>query len=276
MTKPYERQPQVLRLLAEHGPLSAQGIRACLSPPPSPRALRFVLQRLYRHRLLARRYDRVSRHVFHQLAQNPLARNLVAASISLPSEELVQPHFRHAELLHSEDCAIWCELLRLILPNVRVQRDYQFSACVEAQEILLSRGEERDLAPDILLVAPTPNGTDRIYIAVEIERSAKGEKRLIRKLRKYAEQTRLDGLIYICGSASIQRKLLAVYKSKVADRALRISHYADDFFLFADGRADIRSGEPLMLNAAGKNVPLRSWMRTLGETKDDKNDDSVF
>jgi hypothetical protein len=226
--------------------------------------------------LLARRCDRVSGRVFHQLAQNPVARSQVSEILKVPLEQLEQPQFRHAELLHSEECAAWCELLRELFPEASIRRDYQFAACAEAQGLLLSRGEERDLLPDLLLTAPAGKGSGRVALAIEIERTVKAGKRLLRKLRKYTEQTRIDGLIYVCGSDSLHRKLLDVYRSNVAGRARRISHYAENFFLFADGSADRNLGEPRMLNAAGKPISLSAWIRILGETKSGGRHDSIF
>jgi len=273
---PYQRRPQVLRLLLEHGPLSARGLSACLSPPVGERALRYILQRLYKREILAHRYDRVSRHVFHQIAQNPKARILAGEILQVAAEQIEQPQFRHAELIHSEDCAIWCELLRHLFPAAFVRRDYQLAADAEAPALLLTHGEDRELLPDILVTAPIGDGSRRVAFALEIERTAKSEIRLIRKLRKYAEQTRLDGLIYVCDHASLQDKLLQVYKGNVAERALRISHYAKNFFLFADGSADRSRGEPLMFNSAWETVSLSEWISTLADTKNGNRRDSIF
>lgn len=274
--RPYERMPQVLRLLLKHGPLSTRGLAACLSPPPGRRALRYVLKRLYDQGLLARREEKGSGRIYHQITQDPAARPMAASILKVPLELIEQPQFRHAELLHSEDCAIWCELLSELFPEAQVRRDFQFAALKEAQSLLLSRFEERDLLPDLLLTIPARDGRGSVSVAVEIERTVKSGKRLLRKLRRYADQTRIDGLIYVCSSDAIQRKLLEVYVNKVAARALRISHYAENFFLFADGSASCDFSEPQMFNADGKSVSLKTWIRILAETKSGGRRDSIF
>lgn len=274
--RPYERQPQVLRILLEHGPLSARGLAACLDPPVGERALRYILQRLYRHEILARRHDKVTGRVFHQIAQNPRARIWAGEILGKAPDLLKQPQFRHAELLHSENCAAWCELLRHLFPTAFVRRDYQLPTDREAQAVLLSRGEEQELMPDILLTVPIGEGRSRIAIALEIERTAKSRKRLTRKLRKYADQTRLDGLIYVCSTASLRDKLVQVYKEKIAEKSLRISHYATNFFLFADGAMSRSRSELLMFNSAMEDVSLQDWMHTLAATKAGNRRDSIF
>lgn len=273
---PYERRVQVLRLLAEHGPLSAKGIEACLNPTIHARPLRDVLRRLYLLNVLGRRYDRVSLRVFHQIRQAPETRTRTGEILGVAPESLAQPQFRHAELLHSEDCAAWTELLRRLFPRARVRRDYQFATDPDAQALLLMQNEGHDLLPDILFTLGEGAPASPIAVALEIERTAKSEDRLLLKLRKYAERTRIDGLIYVCSQSALQEKLVSVYKSKVLERALRINHYGKNFYLFADGSTNHRLGEPLMFNSDMEAISLRSWLSTLAATKGGGRYDSRF
>lgn len=274
----YVRRKQVTHLLAEYGPLTSSAISACLTPSIGPRNLRDVLKRLYDRGILASRLDRAGGNIrrFHQIAQSPRAYILVSEILGRSFTSLDQRHFRYAELNHSEDCAVWCELLRHLFPNSLVLRDFQLYGRSDAAAILMSKGEEFEFLPDILFSLPISGSDKKIYVAVEVERTVKKETRLLRKLRKYAEQTRVDGLIYICNQASLQEKLRSIYHSKVLCQARRIDHYGKNFFLFSDGTRSADPGLPLMFNAALENVSLPTWMRTLADTKNGGRSDAIF
>lgn len=280
MDKPhsYERRRQVLELLSEHGPLSARGIGACLNPPIGARNLRDVLKRLHDRGILARRVDRGggNTRIFYQIGQNPRAQTLASDILRMSATALNQRHFRYAELIHSEDCAAWCELLRHLFPGAIVLRDYQLTSIPDTAAILMSYGEEHEFLPDLLLALPINGSERKVYVAVEVERTVKAEKKLFRKLRKYAEQTKLDGMIYVCNQASLQEKLLRIYQSKVLCHARRINHYGNNFFLLSDGTRSGEPGLPLMFNSAMENVSLMEWMRVLRETKDGGRNDAKF
>lgn len=275
-SRSYERRRDLLRILAEHGPMTLRGIEVCLDKQSSRRSLRDVLTRLYRRGILSRRHDQITRRVFHQIGQHPQARRQAAEILKTTECAISQPYFRHAELLHSEQCAVWTELLRLLFPTAKVQRDFQLTSESEAQALLLSRAEGRDLLPDILLTQEAKAPCRKISVAVEIERTVKSKARLHKKLRKYAEQTRLDGLVYVTSSASLQGRILEIYRSKVMARALRISHYGRHFLLFSDGSFDRTAGELRLLDANMENVSLTAWLTTLVETKDMGRNDARF
>jgi hypothetical protein len=274
--KSYERRRDLLRILAEHGPMTITGLEACLTRQSDRRSLRDVLARLYRRGILARRHDQITRRVFHQIGQNPRALRQAAEILNTTEAALSSPHFRHAELLHSEQCAIWTEYLRLFFPTAKVQRDFQFASKPEAQNLLLSRAEGRDLLPDILLRQEAQAPCRKIAVAFEIERTFKSKARLHKKLRKYAEQTRLNGLVYVTNSSSLQGRILEIYQSKVMDRALRISHYGKHFLLFSDSTFDRTTCEPRMVNSKLEDVSLSAWITTLLETKDTGRNDDKF
>lgn len=263
----YERRQQVLQVLANYGPLTAPVLMSFLPQPSSERALRRVLQRLYMRRALARRLDRVSGAVYHQIGQKTPSLERAAKILGVAAASLKQPQFRRVYLLHHEDCAIWTEALRRSFPEARVQRRFQFAGGLEAQCLWLSRTEERDLLPDILLSQEAkPHGEISVGVVIDSIHYRK-EAWFLRRLRGYAEHTHLDGLIYVVPSDFLQKRMLDVFSSKPLQRALVRKHSGKQFLLFSTPTAACGRAEPHMLNLSLEAVSLRDWMHTLLASK---------
>lgn len=96
-----------------------------------------------------------------------------------------------------------------------------------------------------------------------MERSLKSRERLMRKLRKYSEETRIDGLIYICDSDDISATLRSVYGAGVLRQSLRVGHYSENFILFSDGIARRGERTPRVFNASLESVDLAHWMSSM-------------
>lgn len=260
--KPYDRRKLVFRILAEHGPMSVRGLSSCMTPAISKKKLRVVLSRLVKQGYLKKRNDRVfgNAGVFYQIPQDEDKAANVAKLLSVDTKSLIQPHFRHGHLLHSEQCAVWTEAFKLLVPEARVIRDHQFKLYPKMESLLLSRGDDIELRPDMVLLVKSQARSGDVAVALEIERSTKCKRRLLMKLRKYATQTRLDGMIYVCESAALTATLRHIYKAQVLENALRIKHYGNNFFLITDGSFNGATREPLMFNAATENVLFSSWI----------------
>ena len=181
---PYGRRQQVLRLLAKHGPLSRRGQSPLVAPQISERRLREVLKRLQDNALIVFRRDRSFKHtgIYYQIDQGLKARTRIGKLLNVSPDSLHQPHFRQAELIHSERCALWTELLTLILPDSRILRDFEFATGPKVAEVLLTRNDATELLPDMILLLPHRTTKGSVSVAVEIERTQKGSKRLLTKL----------------------------------------------------------------------------------------------
>jgi hypothetical protein len=79
---PYERGKQILRTLAEHGPLSRRALDEILYPKIDVRRLQDSLRRLYERGLIMKKYDRIFHNaaVYYQIARGPVARREVAGT----------------------------------------------------------------------------------------------------------------------------------------------------------------------------------------------------
>lgn len=275
---PYQRRVQVFEILKEHGPLSIRGIEACLQTPIRRKKLQEVLNRLHRRGLLRKRFDKAlgGGGVSYQIAQDPTTRAIVGELLDVVPEALHQPQYRHRTFIHSENCAVWFEILSRMFPDFRIVKEHEIGDDPIASRLLLLKDEEDDVCPDLLLIAPSKAGSGHVSIAVEIEKTGKTKKRLLRKLKKYATQTLLDGMVYVCDTHSICERLRQVYQSKVIERALRIKHYENNFFLFSDGSLSSSRLEPAMFNSRLEDISLSDWIRTLTNTNYKHRRDEKF
>ena len=262
---PHVRRKQMFQLLAEHGPLSRRGLKACLYPPIEQRRLYEVIKRLLSGGLIVKRhYKSLGKDAqYYQLTQQPEQLEKVAKVLGVNFGELRQPHFSRIEMFHSETCAVWKELLKHLFPEARILREHEFYGDEQVSKLLLARGEDNETRPDLLIIAKSKVAYGSVTVAVEIEKNPKSRVRLLRKLIKYATQSRLDGIIYVCEDTSLSDRLLNIYNSRVLDGALRIKHYGNNFFLFTDGTINLERTEPRMFNAALEPVSLINWITKL-------------
>jgi hypothetical protein len=259
------RSRTVLRLLAKHGPLSVRSLEACMSPAIKRKKLNLVLSRMQQRGLVTTRYAKLfgGTGTYYQLAQDPASQFRIAAALQIDPDAIVAQGVRNFDLLHSEQCAMWTEYLALLFPEAKVVRETGFRADEELSSVLLASAEDREFVPDLVVTFPANDDGEKVHVAVEIEKSAKARIRLLKKLSKYADETKFDGVIYICDSGAISRRLSDVYNASVFRRSLRIQHFGANFFLFSDGTTNVGADDPLLINAAFERVRLRDWISTL-------------
>lgn len=278
MTKSHARSKQVLLLLKEYGPLSFRGLRSMIEPAIKERRLHDTLARLVKRGFVVRRHERLFRGagIFYQLCQTASARLKMADLLDCSAENLLQPQFRRRELLHAEACALWAFYFRKCFQKISVLRDYEIQQSTQASRPLLSLNQDPDLEPDLLLLYKTETGKVQTSIAVEIERSQKSDARLLAKLKKYANGSLLDGVVYVCESERIERVIRLIYQKKVMHRAHRIKQYGNNFLLFC--RADQKPAVAVQLvyNSDFKNVSLSDWLTYLSSTQRTQRRDENF
>jgi|GEM_PF-1663975 len=272
------RSAQVLKLLAEHGPMSVEAIRQCMVPEIQKRRLNEIIQRLCGWHLLERRTfpGLGPSAAFYSIKQSSASRAVVGEMLDVSEDRLLHPHFRRVELLHSNSCALWKEYFKRLFPDFTVLRDFEFYGDKELSRLLLIGRDDRDMNPDIVLISSDTNDHQRRIVAVEIERNPKSKERLARKLAKYATEAHLDGVIYLCeGSTSFER-IRNVYSSTVLQQALRIKHYGSHFVLFSNSSFKGFDHAPQMVNARLENVNFEKWIQQLLAVKMSARRDHSF
>jgi hypothetical protein len=256
---------QILNLLKQNGPLSFRGLKEMIKPEIKDRRLHSSLARLSKNGLVKKRHEKVFRGagVYYQLVQNILARERLALVLGCSSKDVHQSFFRSRELMHTEACALWADRLQRLFPDAKIVREFEFYNTASAHEILLTHKNDSELLPDLLLTFDGASGLSKVFIAVEIERCRKSKTRLINKLRKYADETALDGVIYFCDDSEVSEPVKSIYNRKIGHKSIRVSHYADYFILFSDDLHKQIQSNTQMLNASNSSVSLTSWINHL-------------
>lgn len=263
----HSRAPQILSLLHEYGPLSVRGLEVMIRPRITKRRLQEALLRLYEKGLVIRRFEAspFSRQ-YYELSQSDMGRHEVHRLTGIAFDRLIQPYFRSQELLHNEECAFWAYYLKEVFPDADVVRDFRIKEYGDISNLLLIDEKDPEVWPDIVLYFPENFEHGSILIPFEIELSRKSDKRLYSKLRKYANGTRSDGVVYLCHKNTLADTIRGVYQKSVMKDSLRISHYGDLFLLFGDRTFQADSLEPRLLNVNLETVSLKDWIHTLRTT----------
>ena len=263
--KPFGRGPQILSVLAKHGPLSARGLTAILIPVIQRKKLNEVLGRLLRRRLIIKLQARLfgDGGIFYQINQNPKVWGEISLVTGLAPKSLFQPQFRSVELLHSESCAVWAVAFERLNPLSILLRDFSLRNSQMARQILLEIDNDIELIPDLLIVQLSEDGKTLVSVAVEIERYMKTDMRTLIKLKRFAAGSRLDGVIWLCDNDGIAERLKRLYNTRVKDRAHRISNYGSNFMLFQNECFPSSRPTLNLQNAASESVDFNSWIGAL-------------
>lgn len=202
------------------------------------------------------------RTFYYQLNQSLAARTNVARNLKCSESELIKPMLRRQDRYHNQWCEYWSLLIKRAFSNVVVIRDYSIEANEIAREVLLLDEMDYELLPDLLVIF-TGEDQRRTVVALEIERTRKSNKRLLRKFRRYLEETQIDGLVYVCDSGRLAETLRALYESQLLGRAERVKHYAESFFLFSHSLTALSTPLESFLNVNAQQVSLIDWCGTL-------------
>ncbi len=256
---------EVVQLLTTHQALSSGTIRVLLNPPVSRRRTLDILATLTKDGTIFKRSFRMfgGHSVFYELS-TPLR-----AQLNLP-------RVYSANLVHSDFCAVAHEILRRRFPSARFSREHAIGRDPELRRVMAYQFDAPDSLPDILMSVPTADASRPIHIAVEIERMAKSELRLLRKFSKYAMRTHLDAVIYLSEDPGLLKLLRRFYQSRIIKDARRIAHYPNNFML--TGACPTRRHFELtnLQNSEGKLVLLAEWIQKLAETPPLLRRDSAF
>jgi len=260
--RPNVRGKEVLRLLTTHEALSFGALQALMKPAISTRRLRDVLGRLIKTSL-------VRQPLFNQ---NSGTESFYEISEPFRSELGISPI--HSSLLtHNDSCSFTASLLMEEFPEARLFREHSIPRDEDLREAMQYERKTPDSLPDILIALPTTHKTRKALIAIEIERSKKSTTRMLKKIRKYAFRTRLDGVFYVSEDQAVLEAITTRYRQSTHAESNRIGHYRDHFLI--TGKCPTRQNLAFknVHNSAGKPVSLTDWIRTLiNVEKDDRRD----
>lgn len=271
------RAKEILGILSENGPLPFSTIAQFVNPPMKQRKLHYALSRLLKKDMIIKRNENVfgGSGTFYQISQARDDRAKAAKLLGCSAQALEQPEFRYRELVHNKTCAVWMNTIKQLFPNAEYVRDFQFNKSELAQKIMSHNLVDMDLKPDLLIILPANDQKKTVSVAVEIEKSRKSDKRLIRKLYKYANSSHIDGVIYICEHKRIREALQHIFKNKILQKARRIEHYPRNFFLFSDN-VDKFENEIQLYNSEQKLISFVDWTHYLQNTSFNQRRDKMI
>lgn len=259
------RSKQVLAVVREHGPLSIRVIAQVLDPPMSVRKCQEAIQRLRQRQLIRRFAGYLPEKSGDYYALNGTKQEVreIAAALDMNPETFEACFVRGAEIKHGEQCALWAEYFRKEYPMAKVVRDWEISKHLELKDAFASLERERDLLPDILVCFPKTSTSERVLIAIEIERTLKKRNRLLAKIKSLAMQTELDGVIYVCGGFEIGEALRSAFSKASLSKSRRVGSYAPDFLLFSTFDALAGKIGPRFVNTNLEVRSIGNWIDLL-------------
>lgn len=260
------RGREILEILKSHGPLSATVIRKMTQPMISGKGFTKAMSILRREGFVEHRSNDQGQY-FYQIEQSKKQRRAIAEILCCQAEDLLQPLIFRSEWLHHQSCEYWIYLLKRIFSDARIIREAEFPTSEEAKRVLLISDQDFDVAPDFILVIPSEKSARATYVAFEVERTRKSEKRLIQKLSKYANRSTIDGLIYVCETDRLSEALRLTYEKNICSKSHRIKHYGENFFLFSDAIEPSIFPFSRLFNAQRKAISIVHWCNYLCSTK---------
>lgn len=260
------RGKELLLLLKKYGPLTFDTLLQMVSPPMKKRRLYESLETLA-EKALVEVSDKELRRRFYSVPQSLEKRLRIAKMLNCSVTELLQPKFRRQDWLHNDLCSLWIHHLSSKFPDAVIIREHQAINHSIGSEILGAKGTKDDLLPDILMLFPENDGNSRVSVAVEIERTRKNNERIVQKLKRYSEKSKISGLLYVCDTERLADTIRLLYKESLTSKSFRIGHYADYFFLFSDAVSAADSPLDRIFNSNATPTSLEHWCMNLRNTK---------
>jgi len=186
------------------------------------------------------------------------------------------PMPRRQNLFHDQWCYYWEAMMKREVPELKVVRECNIANDDFSKSVLRINGEDIEALPDLLLLLPLRKSDENVCVAVEIERTRKSDKRILRKLRTYAEETHLDGLIYICDTARLANTIRSLYENGFLAKSKRIRNYGKHFFLFSDCMSASDRPFDRLFNADAEPVQFSKWLNELRSTERNFRRDDQF
>lgn len=264
-----ERGKQILQTLFENGPSSSATLRAVIEPTMTVRKMNGAIRRLRVLGLVRSRHTSVKHFAgrYHELAAGQGHRTLLSEVLGIPLERFRTIPGGTEALEHWQDCTVWAKRLRSIFPDAKVVRDFELARNAELLGRTRLTAQEGDLLPDLLLCFPKVRADlEPTFVGIEIERTRKTKQRIGQKLRRFAAQTALDSVLYLCPRPKVGESVAQSFVVRKCSEIFRIEHFARNFLLIADSRSqdtyEIHASNPF-----GEAIAFTKWIHFIRERR---------
>lgn len=273
-----DRARQILTLLKDQGPLPSSALQLLVQPPIKKRKLRLAISRLLKNKMIELRPVKFTGYVlrYYQIHQSSKSRKNVAKLLGCNENELSQTFYRHREYLHNDGVSLLATKLLKLFPEVDLIRDFKLYLHKDALRILQYDENIDDQKPDILLRFKNGTTQNDVWVAVELEKFRKDDRRLILKLRKFAAKSHVDGVIYFCDTKRIESAIASTFDKYVSGWARRISSYKNNFVLLGDSDLVMNGSIENLLKLDQETVSLKQWISTLCVNSKSERTDNSF
>lgn len=264
-----ERGRQILQTLFENGPSSSATLRAVIEPPMNERKMNAAIRRLRDLGLVRNRHTSVRSFAgrYHELASGDGHRMILSQLLNTPLERFKTIPGGTEALEHWQECTVWAKRLHTLFPDAKVVRDFELAKNAALLERTRLTGAEGELLPDLLLCFPRIRADlDPLFVGIEIERTQKSRQRIGQKLRRFATQSALDTVLYLCPRPKLGQKIAQSFVVKKCAEVFRIEHFANNFLLIADSQRQ-NAHEIHALNPFGEAIALTEWIQFIRERR---------
>lgn len=260
-----KKSRDILLALKQYGVMSRKTLQKVVPDIKKERNFRIYLKNLCQKQLIVKRLENIngSVGVFYQLNQSEKIREILAAYLDCEPNQLWQREYRYKELFHEQTAILIAFYLNTNFPDAIVLREHELPRSAEAQKVIPNLDLMDQLKPDVLMLSLDVTKTKIVSIAFEFERSVKTKNRLLNKLKFYASQTHIDGVVYIASADRIVNNLSEIYDSRVLEKAIRIKHYGKNFLLTCLWKNDVEKSLQLLKNRNEIHYSLMNYVAQL-------------
>jgi len=252
-----KRGPQILRTIAEHGPLDIAMLQRMVQPDMPKKNLRKALAVLREKDQIEQVWS-LSQSMLYFTPQSPTYRRHMSDVIGSQMVFVMRPQLRRDKWkLHW--CEYWIAAIKKQLPHqINIRTSELGKDPFARDELLFSLESDLALRPDFLLTFPRPDES-KVTIAFEMENIPKSYRRLFHKFGKYVGWSQLDGLIYLSDLGCLPEMIQPLPQTGIIPKQLKQKRLNDNFFLFSTSLDGGGPTLPRLLNATGQTTSFADW-----------------
>ena len=188
MSEPKNRRPkrgkEILKLIRDHAPITLDMIHRMLSGSMLKRNIRKALRAL-RDKKFIEAVHADAHTTYYHISQSLQSRVASSETLECGPKEMEQRFLRRQDWFHNQWCEYWALSIKRQFPEVEVIRESTIGGNEIAKNVLQVSTDEFDLLPDLLVRFPQSDGNPSAFVAFEIERTRKSNRRILLKLTRY-------------------------------------------------------------------------------------------
>jgi hypothetical protein len=232
------RQLEILLLLAKYGVLGTVTIQMLLKEVVAMDKLRLTLK------VMERRFM-ICRTLFHpggtpmshwMLPEDKKSQSQALKATGLDERFLRRKAVRYSHIPHEIVCTLVQASLERQMPKLWIAREATGGFDNLPNHLLSRFAKEKGYKPDLCLGIPNELGDSAHstsafrWIAVEVDRSYRSQKRIAQRLNVYTKHTAFSGLLYLMPTVGTQATLQRIYDTRGGKDNLRL-HGSSKAFL---------------------------------------------